>query len=60
MSLRPARRRWWQPSSEGGEACLPVEIYRVGGRKTVGNPPADPTPEDSHRGKNGGGRLPYS
>ena len=30
------------------ETCLPVKAYRVGGRETVGDPPANPLLEDRH------------
>jgi len=43
-------------AGERGDPCLSVETDRVGGRKTIGSPPTDPSPEDSHRVKNRGGR----
>ena len=38
-----------------GKACLPVETNRVRSRKTVGDLPADPSPEGGHQIHNSGG-----
>ena len=46
-------------SRQRGETGLPMQTYCVGGEKTIGDPPTDPSPKDGHRVQDGrGGSIP--
>ena len=47
-------------SRQWGKTGFPVQTYRVGGRKTVSDPPIDPTPENGHPVHDRWGRNPDS
>ena len=45
-------------SRQTGETGFPMQTYCIGGEKTVGDQPTDPSPKDGHRVQDGwGGAL---